>query len=215
MSFDICRDSSYSKVILSGSWIKVSSVQFSHSVVSDSANSWTTAGQASLSITNSQSLLKLISIEAVMPFNNLILRRPSLLLPSIFSSIRVFSNESALCIRWPKYWGFGFSIRLSNEYSGLISFRIDWFDLLAVQGTLKGLLQHHNLKASIHRYSAFFMAQLSHLYMTTAKTVALNVWIYYFKCLLRYIPMPSFKPRLLSILLICRSFFKPLFCILI
>ena len=147
MSFDICRDSSYSKVILSGSWIKVSSVQFSHSVVSDSANSWTTAGQASLSITNSQSLLKLMSIELVIPSNHLILCRPLLLPPSIFPSLRVFSNESALRIRWPKYWSCSFS--LSNEYSGLISFRMDWLDLLAVQRTLKSLLQHHSSKAPI------------------------------------------------------------------
>ena len=143
MSFDICRDSSYSKVILSGSWIKVSSVQFSHSVVSDSANSWTTAGQASLSITNSQSLLKLISIESVMPSNPLILCC-SFLLTSIFPSIRVVSNESAFHIRWPKYWSFSFNISPSNEHSGLISFRMDWLDLLAVQRILKSFLQHHS-----------------------------------------------------------------------
>ena len=110
---------------------------------------WTAARQTSLSITNSQSLFKLMSIKSVMPSNSLVLCRPLLLLPSIFPSIRVFSNESALCIRWPKYWSFSFSISTSNEYSGLISFRIDWFDLLAVQGTLKSLLQHHNSKASI------------------------------------------------------------------
>ena len=131
---------------------------------------WTAAGKASLSLT--QSLVKLRSIELVMPSNNLILCRPLLLLPSIFPSIKVFSNESALCIRWPKYWSFSFSISPSNEYSGLISFRIDWFDLLAVQGTLKSLLQHHNSKASILRHSAFFMVQLSHPYMTTGKTKA-------------------------------------------
>ena len=113
------------------------------------ATSWTTAHQASLSITNSQSLLKLTSIELVMSSNHLILYRALLLLPSIFPSIRVFSNELALCIRWPKYWNFSFGINPFNEYSGLISFRIDWFDLLAVQGTLKSLLQHHSLKASI------------------------------------------------------------------
>ena len=135
MSFDICRDSSYSKVILSGSWIKVSSVQFSHSVVSDSANSWTTAGQASLSITNSQSLLKLISIESVMPSNPLILCC-SFLLTSIFPSIRVSSTESVLHIKWPKYWSFSFSLSPCNEYSGLISFRMDWLDLLVLQGNL-------------------------------------------------------------------------------
>ena len=135
---------------------------------------WTAACQASLSITNSQSLLKLMSIKSVMPSNHLILCHPLLLLPSIFPSIRGFSNESALCIRWPKYWGFSFSISPSNEYSGLISFRMDWFDLLAVQGTLKSLLQHHSAKASILQHSAFFMVQLSHPYMTTGKTVALT-----------------------------------------
>ena len=122
--------------------------------------SWTAARQASLSITICQNLLKLMSIELVMPSNHLILFRP-FLLPSIFPSIRVFSNQSALCIRWPKYLSFCFSIRPSNEYSGLISFRIDWFDLLAVQGTLKSLLQNHSSKASILRCSAFFMVQLS------------------------------------------------------
>ena len=137
---------------------------------------WTAARQASLSITNSQSLLKLISIELVMPFNHLILCCPLLFLPSIFSSIRGFSNESALLIRWPRYWSFSFSISPSNEYSGLISFRMDWLDLLAVQGTFKSLLQHHNSKASILWCSAFFMVQLSHLYTTTGKTVALTIW---------------------------------------
>ena len=124
--------------------------------------SWTAACQASLSSTISQNLLKLKSTESIMPSNYLILCRPLLLQPSIFPSIRVFSNESALSIRWPKYWSFSFSISPSNEYSGLISFRIDWFDLLAVQGTLKSLLQHHNSKASILQHSAFFMFQLSH-----------------------------------------------------
>ena len=128
--------------------------------------SWTAACQASLSITISQSLFKLTSVELVMPSNYLILCHPLLLLPSIFPSIRVFSNELALHIRWPNYWNFSFSISPSNEYSGLISFRIDWFDILAVQGTLKSLLQHHSSKASILRCSAFFMVQLSHLYMT-------------------------------------------------
>ena len=123
---------------------------------------WTAAHQASLSITNSWSLLKLMSIESVMPSNHLILCYTLLLLPSIFPSIRVFSNKSALHIRWPKYWSFSFSISPSNEYSKLISFRIDWFDLLAVQGTLKSLLQHHSSKASILRHSAFFMVQHSH-----------------------------------------------------
>ena len=118
---------------------------------------WTAACQASLSVTNSQSLLKLMSIESVMPSNHLVLCCPLLLLPSIFPSIRVFSNESALCIRWPKYWGFSFSIRLSSDYSGLISLRMDWLDLLAVQQTLKSLLQHHSSKASILWHSAFFL----------------------------------------------------------
>ena len=121
------------------------------------ATQWTAARQASLSITNSRSSLKLMSIALVMPSNNLILCHPLLLLPSIFPSIRVFTNESVLCIRWIKYWSFSLSIRPSNEYSGLISFRIDWFDLLAVQGTLKSLLQHHSSKASILRCSAFFI----------------------------------------------------------
>ena len=135
---------------------------------------WTAACQASLSITNSWSLLKLMFIESVMPSNHLILFRPLLLLPSIFPSNRVFSSESVLHIRWPKYWSFSFSITLSSEYSGLIFFRIDWFNLLAVQGTLKSLLQHHSSKASILQHSAFFTVQLSHPYMTTGKTIALT-----------------------------------------
>ena len=139
---------------------------------------WTAACQASLSITNSQSLLKLMSIEWVMPSNHLILCHPLLHPPSIFPSIRVFSNESVIGIRWPKYWRFSFSISPSNDYSGLISFRIDWFDLLAVQGTLKGLLQHHSSKASILWHSAFFIVQLSHPYMTIGKTIALTRWIF-------------------------------------
>ena len=146
------------------------SVQFSCSVMSDSVIPWTAARQASLSITNSWSLLKRMSIELVMPCSHLILCCPLLLLPSIFPSVRVFSDESALCIRWPKYWSFSFNISPSNEYSGLISFRMDWFDLLAVQGTLKSLLQHHSSKASILQHSAFFMVQLSYPYMTTGKT---------------------------------------------
>ena len=133
------------------------------------------AYQASLSITNPQSLLKLMSIKSVMPSNHLILCRPLLLLPSIFPSIRVFSNESTLCIRWLKYWSFRFSISPSNKYSGLISLRIVWFDLLAVEGTLKSLLQYHSLKTSILQHSAFFMVQLSNLYMTTRKTIALTL----------------------------------------
>ena len=127
--------------------------------MSNSGTPWTVAHQVSLSITNSQSLFKLMSIESVMPFNHLILCLPLLLLPSIFPSIRVSSKESVLHIRWPKYWSFSFSISPSNEYSGLISFRIDWFDLLAVQGTLKSLLQHHSSKASILQHSAFFTVQ--------------------------------------------------------
>ena len=138
---------------------------------------WTAAAQATLSITNSWSLLKFMSIESVVPSNHLILCH-SLLPPSIFPSIRVFSNESALCIRWPKYWSFSFSISLSNEYLGLISFRMDWLDLLAVQGTLKSFLQHHSSKASILQYSAFFIVQLSHPYMTTGKIIALTGWTF-------------------------------------
>ena len=138
---------------------------------------WTAARQTSLSITNSQSLLKLKSIESVMSFNHLILCHP-LLLPSIFPSIRVFSKESVLCIRWPKYWSFSFSISPSNQHSGLISFRMDWLDLLAVQGTFKSLLQHYSSKASILWCSAFFMVQLSHPYMTTGKTIALTRWTF-------------------------------------
>ena len=129
---------------------------------------WTAARQASLSITNSRSLLELMSIESVMPSNHLILCHPLLFLPSIFPSIRVFSNESVLHIRWSKYWSFSFSP--SNEYSGLISFKMDWLDLLAVQGTLKSLLQHHSSRVSIIQCSAFFIVQLSHPYMTTRKT---------------------------------------------
>ena len=136
------------------------------------ATPWTAACQASLSITNSQSLLKLMSIESVMPSNHLTLCHPLLLLPSIFASIRVFSNDSALRIRWPKYWSLSFSISPSSEYSGLISFRIHWLDLLAVQGTLKSLLQHHSSKASILQCSAFFIVQVSHPYRTTGKTIA-------------------------------------------
>ena len=137
-------------------------------------NPMTIACQASLSITNSWSLPKLMSIELVMPSNHLILCHPLLLLPSIVPSIRVFSNESALCIRWPKYWSFSLSISPSNEHPGLISFRMDWLDLSAVQGTLKSLLQHHSSKASILRRSVFFTVQLSHPYMTTGKTIALT-----------------------------------------
>ena len=134
----------------------------------------------------SLSLLKLMSIESLMPSNHLILCHPLLLLPLILPKIRVFSNESALCIRWPKYWSFSFSISPSNEYSGLISFRIDWFDLLAVQGTFKSLLQHHNLKASILQRSVLFVVQLSHPYMTTRKTIALTIWNFVSKVTLQY-----------------------------
>ena len=140
------------------------------------ATPWTAACQTSISITNCQSLLKLISIELVMLSNHLILCCPLLLLPSIFPSIRVFSNETVLHIKWPKYWSFSFTISPSNEYSGLISFRIDWLDLLAVQGTLKSLLQHHSSNPSILQHSAFFMVQLSHPYLTTRKTIALTRW---------------------------------------
>ena len=138
------------------------------------ATPWTAACQASGSITNSWSLLKLMSIELVMSFNHLTLCRPLLFLPSIFPSIRVFSNESVLHIRWPKYWSFSFSISHSNEYPGLISFRMDWLDLLAVQGTLKSLLQHHSSKASILWHSAFYVVQLTYSYITTGKTIALT-----------------------------------------
>ena len=138
------------------------------------STAWTAAYQAYPSINNSKTLLKLMSIESATPFNHLTLCHPLLLLSSMFSSIRVFPSESGLHIRWPKYWSFSFSISLSNEYSGLISFRMDWLDLLAVQGTLKSLLQHHSSKASILRCSAFFIAQLSHPYMTTGKTIVLT-----------------------------------------
>ena len=142
------------------------------------ATPWIAAHQASLSITNSQSSLKLMSIESVMPFSRLILCHPLLLLPPIPPSIRVFSNESTLCMRWPKYWSFSFSIIPSKEIPELISFRMDWLDLLAVQGTLKSRLQHHTSKASILRRSAFFTVQLSHPYMTTGKTIALTRWTF-------------------------------------
>ena len=139
---------------------------------------WTAACQACLSITNSWSLLKLMSIESVMPFNHLILCCPLLLLPSIFPSIRVLSNESVLLIKWPKYWNFSFSISPSDEYSGLISFRIDWMHLLAVQWTPKSFIQHHSSSASILQCSTFFIVQLSNPYMTTGKIIALTRWIF-------------------------------------
>ena len=150
---------------------------------------WTAAPQTSLSITNSQSPPKPMSIESVMPSNHLILVRPLLLLPSIPPSIKVLSNESALRIRWPKYWSCSFNISPSNEHPGLISFRMDWLDLLAVQGTLKSFLHHHSSKASILRCSAFFIVQLSHPYMTTGKTIALT--------------RRTFAGKVMSLLLIC------------
>ena len=174
--------------ILSHSVQLVSSVQLlSH--VQFFVTPWTAARQASLSITNFWSLLKLMSIELVMPSNHLILCRPLRLLPSIFPSIRVFSNESALHIRWPKYWNFSFNISPFNQHSGLISFRMDWLALLAVHRTLKSLLQHHSSKASILWRSAFFIVQLSHPYTTTGKTIVLTRW--------------TFPGKVMSLLLIC------------
>ena len=177
---------------------------FSCSVMSDSATPWTAACQVSLSFTISWSLLRHMSIELVMPFNHLILCNPLLLLPSIFPRISVFSNESALHIRWPKYWSFSFSISPSNEDSGLISFRIDWFHLLAVQGTHKSLLQYYNLKASILQHSAFYMVELPHLYMSTGKTIALTIWTFVsmvmsmlFNMLSRFVI--AFLPRSMSL----------------
>ena len=152
---------------------------------------WTAPCQASLSITNSRSLPKLMSVESVMPSNHLILCRPLLLLPSIFPSIRVFSNESTLRMRWPDYWSFSFSIIPSKEHPRLISFRMDWLDLLAVQGTLKSLLQHHSSKASILQCSAFFTVQLSHPYMTTGKTIALTRWTFVGNVTSLLLNMPS------------------------
>ena len=156
--------------------VQFSSVQ-SLSRVQLFATPWTAARQATLSITNSQSLPKPMSIVSVMPSSHLILCHPLLLLPSIFPCIRVFSKESALHIRWTKYWSFSFNISSSNEHSGLISFRMDWLDLLAVQGTLKSLLQHHSSKASILLRSAFLIVQLSQPYMTTGKTIALTMYL--------------------------------------
>ena len=154
---------------------------------------WTAAHQASLSITNSQSLLKLMSIESVMPSNHLILCHPLLLPPSIFPSIRVFSKEPFLCIRWAKYWSF--SISLSNEYSGLISFRMDCLDLLAIQGALKSLLQHHSSKISFIPCSAFFMVQLSHPYITTGKTISLSRWNFVGKVMSLLFNISKLRPR--------------------
>ena len=154
------------------------SVQFSHSVVSDSLRPHELQCHASLSITNSRSSFKLTSIESGMPSSHLILCRSLLLLPPVPPRLRVFSNESVLHIRWPKYWSLSFNISPSNEHLGLILFRIDWLDLLAVQGTLKSLLQHHSSKASVLLHSAFFIVQLSHPYMTTGKTIALTIWTF-------------------------------------
>ena len=158
-------------------YLQFSSVQ-SLSRVRLFANLWTAACQAFLSIANSQCLLKLMSIELVMPSSCLILCHPLLLLPSIFPSIRVFSNASALHIRWPKYWSFSFKICPFSEYSGLISFRMDWLNLLAVEGIHINLLQYHSLKTSILQHSAFFIVKLSHSYMTTGKTIALTKWTF-------------------------------------
>ena len=155
------------------------------------ATAWIAARQASLSITNSRSLLKLMSIKSVMPSNHIILCHPLLLPPSIFPSIRVFSYESVLHIRWPKYWSFSFSISPSNEFSGLIFFSINWFDLLAVQGILKSLLQHHSSETSILRCSTFFMVQLSHPYLTTGKTIALTRWTFVAKVISLLFNAPS------------------------
>ena len=170
---------------------------FSCSVMSDSVIPWTTACQASLPFTIFWSLLKLISIESVRPSNHLILCCP-LLLPSVFPSIRVFCNESALPIKWLKYWSFSFNISSSNEYSGLISFRIDWFDLPAVQGTLKRLFQHHGSKASLFSRSAFFMVQLSHPYMSAGKTMVLTIWTFVSKVITLLFNTPSRWPWLWS-----------------
>ena len=178
----------------------ICSIQFSCSVMSDPLQSYGAAHQASLSINISWSLLKLMYIGLVMPSNHLILCCPFLLLPSIFLTIRVFSNESVLRIRWPKYWSFNFNISPSNGYSGLISFRKDWLDLLAVQGALKSLLQHHSSKASVLWCSAFFMVQISHPYTTTGKTIALTRRIFVSKVMSLLLNMPSrlvitFLPR--------------------
>ena len=161
-----------------------------------------------MSITNFRSLLKLMSITSVMPSNHLILCHPLLPSPSIFSRIKVFSNKSVLCIRWPKFWSFSFSISPFNEYSGLVSFRMDWLDLLAVQGTLKSLLQHHSSKASILWQSAFFTVQLSHPYMTTGKTTALTRWTFVGKVMSLLFNMLSgwiitFLPRSKHLLILC------------
>ena len=183
------------------------------------ATPWTTAHQAYLSITNSRGLINLMSVETVIPFSHLILCRPLLLQPSIFLSIRVFSSESTPCMRWPKYWSFSFSISPSNEHPGLISLRMDWLDLLAVQGTLKSLLQHHSSKASILQCSAFFTVQLSHPYMTTGKTIDLTRWTFVGKVMSLLFNMLSrlvitFPPRrkrlyFMAAVTICSDFEAP------
>ena len=178
----------------------------------NSATPWTAGRQASLSITNSWSLLKLMFIEWVMPSNHLILCHPLLLLPSIIPSIRAFSSESVLPMRWPKYWSFSFSISPSNEYSGLISFRMDCLDLVAIQGTLNSLLQHHSSKASILRCSAFYIVQVSHPYMTTGKTIALTRWTFVGKVISLLFNTLStlviaFLPRSSSVQLSCVQLF--------
>ena len=162
------------------------------------ATPWTAEHQTSLSITNSQNLIKFMSFEPVMPSNHLILCHPLLLPPSAFPNIRDFSNESVLGIRWPKHWSFSLSINLSNEYYGLVSFRMDWLELLAVQGTLKSLLQHHRSKASILWCSAFFIVHLSHPHMTIGKTIALNRWTFVGKVMSPFFNMLS---RLIIVLL--------------
>ena len=177
------KDSKPHKVDMTPSWENayatvVVAVILSLTHIQLITTTWTTACQASQSITISWSLLKLMSIELVIPSNHALLCHPLLLLPSIFLSIRVFSNESALCIKWPTYWSFSFSISPSSEYSGLISFQIDWFDLLAVWGTVKSILHHHSSKAWILQCSAFFMVQLYHPYMTTGKAIALTTRIF-------------------------------------
>ena len=199
------------------SWPPPSSVQFNSaqplSHVWLLATPWTAAHQASLSITNSQSLPKPLSIESVMPSNHLILCCPLFLLPSIFYSIRVFSNESALHIRWPKYWSFSFSISPSNEHPVLISFRMDWLGLLTVQGNLKSLLQHHSSKASI-LHSAFFIVQLLHLYMTTGKTIALTRRTFVGKVTSSHLGLYKSFQWLFSIFLICHPY-KEILCMML
>ena len=184
---ELCMSQSYGKGVLP-KIIQFSSVQWL-SCVRFFATPWTAACQASLSITNSWSILKLMPVELVMPSNYFILCHSLLLPPSIVPSIRVFFKESVLCVRWPKYWSFSFSVSPSNEYLGLMSFRMDWLDLLAVQGTLKSLLQHHSSKTSILQHSAFLIVQLSHPYMANGKIIALTRW--------------AFVRKVMSLLFIC------------